>query len=136
MTLTDLKSRPEFVMLTPKQKAFTTAYCSNGADKVAAARTAYPDLKDEDSATATANRCLRQPQIALLVKAFYNRTDETGSKSEALAIIWKRIQAQPEDLLDYLKLYGEWKGFNKPAKPEGEGDTTDYSAAVAALKED
>ena len=137
MNVEELKARPEYVTLAPQQQAFVLAYCTNGADKIAAAHAAYT-TKDDNSALAIANRNLRHTAIRGLVNAFYNRTEETGSKTEALAIIWKKIQdgcgGDPKMLLDYLKLYGVWKGFepDKPAEIETE---TDYEAAVAALKE-
>src|SRR5690348_8225128 len=106
MTLDDLKSRPEFVTLAPQQQAFLVAYCTNGADKLAAAKEAYT-VKNDASAIAIANTNLRHAAIKALVNVFYNRTEETGSKTEALAIIWKQIQACPDAKikLDYLKLY-------------------------------
>lgn len=139
MTVEELKTSPEYVTLTTQQQAFTLAFCTNGADKTGAAKTAY-NAKDDQSALATANRNLRHPAIKGLVNRFYNRTDETGSKTEALAIIWKKIQdgcgGDPKMLLDYMKLYGEWKGF-KPEKPveDPKEDETDYAAALDALKE-
>lgn len=117
MTIADLQARPDFVMLGPQQKDWVTAYCTNGADKIAATEKAYAS-NDSKSALAIANRNLRHAAIRKLITDFYGQTDETGSKSEALAIIWKKIQStsDAEILLDYLKLYGEWKGF-KAEKP-------------------
>ena len=138
MTLEELKTRPEYVTLAPQQKAWIEAYCTNGADRVAAARTAY-EVRDDNSAVAISNRNLRHPAIRALVNLFYDRTEETGSKTEALAIIWKQIQApniDPKVRLDYLKLYGDWKGFT-PEKPANTPpEETDYLAALAAVKGD
>ena len=137
MTLDDLKSRPEFVTLAPQQQAFLVAYCTNGADKLAAAKEAYT-VKTDESGISIANRNLRLPTVKALVNVFYNRTEETGSKTEALAIIWKQIQTltDPKLRLDYLKLFGDWKGFTpEKAAPEAP-EEPDYLAALAAVKGD
>lgn len=112
MTLDELKARPEFVVLGPQQKDFVTVYCTNGAEKIAAAKVAYDTTSDE-SAEAIANRNLRHPAIKSLVKLWYEFSEHTGTKNEALAIIWTQIQSETDAKLklDYLKLYGEWKGF-------------------------
>jgi hypothetical protein len=136
MTVEELKTRPEFVTLAPQQQAFTLAYCTNKADKLAAARMAYT-VKNDQSAIAIADRNLRHPVIKALVNVFYNRTEETGSKVEALAIIWKQIQscADSKMKLDYLKLYGDWMNFStKPDAPLPQ--EPDYLAALAAVKGD
>jgi hypothetical protein len=137
VTVEELKARPEFVTLgTDQQREFVVAYCTNGADRIKAAESAYA-VNDDKSALATANRNLRHPAIKRLITAYYGMTDETGSKTEALAIIWKQIQEcrDPEVMLDYLKLYGEWKGFKaeKPAEEPAE-ETIDWTAKLAAVK--
>jgi hypothetical protein len=135
MTIEDLKSRPEFVTLgTDQQREFVVAYCTNGADRIKAAESAYA-VNDDKSALATANRNLRHPAIKRLITDYYGMTDETGDKTAALAILWKKIQRNDEDLLDCLKLYGEWKGFKaeKPAEEPAE-EAIDWTAKLAAVK--
>lgn len=138
MTIEELKARPEFVTLgTDQQREFVVAYCTNGADKIKAAEVAYA-VNDEKSALATANRNLRHPAIKRLITDYFGMTDETGSKTEALAIIWKQIQkgGDPEIMLDYLKLYGEWKGFKteKPTDEPPKTDSEDWEARLKAVK--
>ena len=126
MTIEDLKTHPAFVTLsTDQQKEWVLAYCTNGADKIKASEAAYA-CNDTASAAAIASRNMRHPEIKKLVDAFYGRIDELGSKKEALAKIWRRIQGCSDDkiLLDYLKLYGDWMGF-KPEKPEPTEAATD-----------
>lgn len=135
MTVEELKARPEYVTLGPQQQQFVVAYCTNGADKLAAAKAAYT-AQNDDSALAIANRNLRHTAIRGLVNAFYNRTEETGSKVEAMAILWKQAQdlnGDPKLRLEYLKFLAELKGWTKTAEPDN--PETDYAAAVAALKE-
>ena len=117
MTLDDLKADPRYVTLPPSRREFVLAYCSNGADKVAAAK-ASSEVTTEESAISKANTVMRDPAVRALVNAFYNRTEDVGSKTEALAIVWKQIQTGGEDLLDYLKLYGEWMGFKSEKGPD------------------
>ena len=126
MTVEELKARPEFVMLAPQQKAFVVAICENGRDKIAAAKAAYT-AKDDRSAEATANRLVRHPKVHKLLKLFYDGIEETGSKDEALAILWKQIQNESDTKLklDALKLYGAWKGFTPDKPEEPSADSTD-----------
>jgi hypothetical protein len=120
MTLEDLKTHPAFITLgTDQQREWVVAYCTNGADKIKATEAAYA-CNDTASAVAIANRNLRHPEIKKLVDAYFGRTDEMGSKKEALAKIWRRANAVGVDdvtFLDYMKLYGDWMGF-KPSKTE------------------
>lgn len=125
MTIDELKKRPEYFNLTPQQKEFVVAYCTNGGDKVAASEAAYA-VNTELSARTNADRCLRHRFIRTLINDYFGLVDDTGDKNQALAIVWKQINSamDPKVLIDYLKLYGEWKGFKddkpKPDTPEPE----------------
>jgi len=138
MTVEELQTRPEFVTLGQQQKEFVTAYCTNGADKIAAAERAYA-VNDKKSAEATANRNLRHPVIRRLINDFYGRTDETGTKSEILHIAWKKVQGgqlDAKELLSYLTFISKLKGFeaDKPAPPEDEPPAEDLTEIESLLK--
>lgn len=141
MTPEQLQTLPEFVTLgSPQLKAFLVAYCTNGADKIAAARSAY-EPKDEKSAITYANRALRHPAVRDLANRFYGRTDELGSRDRALAILWRRINApgvEDKLLLDYLKLWGLWNGLEMakaPAPAQPAVPAADEAAAADILNE-
>lgn len=114
MTIEELKARPEFaVELNDSQRAFVLAICSNGRNKIEAAQASYT-CKDELSAQAIANRNLRHPVMSRLIKDFYGRVDETGSKQEVMAIVWKKIQTgslDPKELLQYMNFLAKLKGW-------------------------
>lgn len=125
MTLDDLKTRPAFVTLsTDQQREFVIAYCSNGADKVKAAEAAYA-VNDTASAQAIANRNLRHPAIKRLVSDFYGQVDETGSRDEFLAILWKNVQKGGEDQLGWATLYMKVKGYQAEKAEPAETPETD-----------
>jgi hypothetical protein len=130
MTIEELKARPDFVTdLNDQQKAFVLALCSNGKNKIEAAKMAYPGQADS-SLQATANRALRHPVIARLVRDFYGRTDETGSKAEVLAIVWKKIQSpglSPAEMLAYLKFQATLKGWDAPKPAKEDEPEADFS---------
>lgn len=139
MTIDELQARPDFVTeLTTQQKQWTVEYCKNGADKVAATKTAYPTLA-EQSIRPTADRLLRHPTIRRIVNDFYERTDETGSKRELSAMLWKRLQkctdGDNETFLKLAALYGKWMGFeaDAPAPPETPEEDAAELAALATL---
>lgn len=141
MTPEKLQTLPEFVTLgSPQLRAFTLEYCTNGADKLAAARKAYGP-KDDENAAAYANRALRNPAVRGLVNQFYGRTDELGSRDAALAILWRRINApgvEDKLLLDFLKLWGLWNGLEMakaPAPAPPAAPTVDDAAADEILKD-
>jgi hypothetical protein len=76
---------------TDQQREWVVAYCTNGADKIKATEAAYA-CNDTASAVAIANRNLRHPAIKRLVNDFYGMVDETGTRDEFLAILWKKVQ--------------------------------------------
>jgi hypothetical protein len=126
MTLEDLQKEPAFVTLsTDQQRAFVVAYCSNGADKVKAAEAAYA-VNDTASAVSIANRNLRHPAIKKLTNDFYGMVDETGTRDEFLAILWKRFRDCTDDKakLGWATLYMKVKGYEAD-KPEPTDSPTD-----------
>src|SRR4051812_4581434 len=122
MTLEDLKTHPAFVTLeSDQQREFVLAYCSNGADGVAAAEAAYA-VNSRASAVAIANRNLRRnPAIKRLVSDFYGMVDETGTKDQFLALVWKKVQGGPgiedKNQLGWANIYMKLKGY-EAEKPE------------------
>lgn len=137
MTIEELKSRPDFVVgLGEQQKDFTVAFCTNGADKLAAAKTAY-NCTTEQSAITTANRALSHPTIKRLVADFYNVTEESGSKEALAALLWKRLNDGNTDQKCWLpiaNLYAEVKGFKTERVP-AEPQETGFRSVNDALKD-
>jgi len=126
MTLDDLKTHPAFVTLgTDQQREFVLEYCRNGADKVKAAEVAYA-VNTQASAVATADRNLRHPAIKRLVGDFFGMVDETGTRDEFLAILWKRFRDCNDDKakLGWATLYMKVKGY-EAGKPEPADSPTD-----------
>lgn len=127
LTIDELKVNPAFVTLaTDQQKRWVVAYCTNGADKVKATEEAYPACNDQASIIATANRLLRHPAVKRLVDDFYGMVDETGTRDEFLAILWKRFRDCNDDKakLGWAQIYMKVKGYEadkpEPAEsPEG-----------------
>ena len=129
MTIEDLKTHPAFVTLsTDQQREWVVAYCTNGADKIKATEAAYA-CNDTNSAAAIANRNLRHPAIKRLVSDFYGQVDETGTRDEFLAILWKRFRDCSDDKakLGWATLYMKVKGYeaDKPEPTESTGDSVD-----------
>lgn len=121
MTLDDLKASPAFVTLnSDQQRQWVLAYCSNGADALEATRTAYPSTKDEAGLVAIANRNKRHPAIKRLISDFYGQTDETGTRDEFLAILWKKVRDTTDDKakLGWATIYMKVKGYETKATPE------------------
>ena len=118
MTLSELQKRPDFVTLsTANQKDFVVAFCSNGADRLAAAHTAHK-CKNDKIAASIANRHLRHPSIKKLVEDFYDKPIDTGDKEQALAMIWKKLQGTlaDKDFVSLMNLYSKIKGFEPPSQ--------------------
>ncbi len=142
MTLNDLKATPQFAALQPKQQAWVVAFCSNGGDAVAAARTSY-SCQDDNSARVIANRNLKHTEMRRLTDAFLKI--EPGSrkftKDELLVRMSKKIAEEKVDdkvLLGLLTLYGKWEGFETekaPAPSEPAVAEPDEAAARELLKE-
>jgi hypothetical protein len=129
MTVEELKAAPAYVTLgTDQQKEWVVAYCSNGADKIKATEAAYA-CNDTASAVAIANRNLRHPAIKRLVNDFYGMTDETGTKDEFLAILWKRFRDCNDDKakLGWASIYMKVKGYEaeKPEPTDSPVDSVD-----------
>jgi hypothetical protein len=129
VTLDELKKHPAFVTLeNEQQKEWVLEYCSNGRDKIAATELAYVS-NNRASANAQANRNLRHPAIKRLVNDFYGMTDETGTKDEFLAILWKRFRDCNDDKakLGWASIYMKVKGYEaeKPEPADSPVDSVD-----------
>lgn len=124
MTLEELKVDPRFITLAPSRREFVLAYCTNGADKVAAAK-ASSDVTTEESAISKANTVLRDPQIRALVNVFYDRTEDIGSLKEALAIIWEEARKNGPDKFKWMSLYCSLRNF-KGALPSEQSEPDLY----------
>jgi hypothetical protein len=129
LTLDDLKTHAAFITLsTDQQREWVVAYCTNGADKIKATEAAYA-CNDTASAVAIANRNLRHPAIKRLVNDFYGMVDETGSRDEFLAILWKRFRDCTDDKakLGWAQIYMKVKGYEaeKPEPADSPVDSVD-----------
>jgi hypothetical protein len=116
MTIEDLKAHPAFVTLaTDQQKEWVLAYCSNGADKFKATTATYAPT-DQASAAAIANRNLRHPAIKRLVNDFYGMVDETGTRDQFLALLWRKVNGCTDDKtqLGWASIYMKVKGYEAP----------------------
>lgn len=136
MTLDALKTQPAFVTLsTDQQREFVLAYCSNGADKIKAAEAAYA-VNDTASAATIANRNLRHPAIKRLVNDFYGQVDETGTRDEFLAILWKRFRDCPDDKakLGWASIYMKVKGYEAEKPDPADSPTDSVDDLVRALE--
>ena len=122
MTVEELKVRPDFVTLrTDQMRDFVLAYCTNGADAIAAAESAYA-VNSKESAVATANRNLSHPAIKRLVDDFYERADEVLSRRELAAIASAQIRAAKDEKvrLDWAKVLINLQGWSDRPAPEPE----------------
>lgn len=138
MTLDDLKAHPAFVTLsTDQQKEWVLAYCSNGADKIKATEAAYA-TNDTASTVAVANRNMRHPAIKRLINDFYGMVDETGTRDEFLAILWKRFRDCTDDKakLGWATIYMKVKGYEaETTAPEAKEESAEsVDALVLALE--
>jgi len=142
MTIEELQKVPEFVTLrTQNLKDFVVAFCTNGADKIAAARTAYPGTKTDEGLSVTADRTLRHPAVKRLIGDYFGQVDETGSRDEFLGILWKKVRdgsgTDDKTQLGWATLYMKVKGYEtkptsstEPPEPEGE----DWVKKLQAVK--
>lgn len=139
MTLDDLKAHPAFVTLESDQlREFVLEYCSNGADGIAAAEKAYA-VNSRASAVATANRNLRRhAAVKRLVSDFYGMVDETGTREQFLAILWKKVQGGPgvddKSQLGWANIYMKVKGYEAEKPDPADSPTDSVDDLVRALE--
>lgn len=140
MTIEDLKAHPAFVTLaTEQQKTWILEYCSNGADKIKATEAAYA-TNDTASTVAVANRNMRHPAIKRLIKDFYGMVDETGTRDEFLALLWKKVQGgsgvDDKTQLGWANIYMKVKGYEaeKAAPPDSNESAESVDDLVLALE--
>jgi hypothetical protein len=119
MKFSDVSKSPQFAQLSEQQRTFISELCSNGWDKVAAAKVAWGH-KDDESAVSQANRAMRNPRVAALL-ALIDPTKSRMTKDEALQLAAKhaRTAEKPADAIKCLQLIGEWEGWSVEPPPGG-----------------
>ena len=123
MTLSDVVANPLYSRLTQQQQAFVTAICTNGNDKLAAAKTAWA-CSDDKSAATMANRALRKPAIAKLVGIYFGERVERITREELLGHLAKRATDANRDdtAFKYFELIAKIEGWlTKPAENDENG---------------
>jgi hypothetical protein len=144
MTLDELKATPQFAALQPQQQAYVVAFCSNGGNDLAAAREAYPKVK-EASLRVIANRNRGHKGIKRLVDTFMGISPALDklTKDELLVDMSRRMknpQIDDKIYLGLVTLYGKWEGFEiKPTPPAAPSEAAvpslEDTAAAELLKE-
>ena len=99
MTLDELKARPDFVMeLGEQQKAFVLAFCSNGADKLAAARTATMPLAELNARLAK--------RLSILVSRDSTKEERHRTLRSTIAWSYDLLDAREAAVFGSLSVFG------------------------------
>ena len=131
MTQTDkeklelIEGHPDYLALTPKQRAFLRTYLETAGDKRAAFAASGYNAKNDNSREAFTARLLTNPNIRSLIQEYFGFGDLKSQlqKDEMLGILSKEIRRAHDKevslvyFIPLLRLYTEIKGWVTPPKP-------------------
>jgi isopropylmalate/homocitrate/citramalate synthase len=132
LTFEEVAKSPQFNKLSVQQRKFIEELCTNGWDRIDAARVAYPNCSTEASLAAAANKVMRNEQVKAVI-ALIDPTKVRMTREEALEIAAKHVRAaeKPADAFKGLELIAEWEGWaHAPTTaPTESGETDIYEQA-------
>lgn len=134
MTGPEVFQSPQFAQLSIQQRTFLKEMCSNGWDKLEAAKKAW-NCKNENSANAQANRAMRHPVISQLI-ALIDPAKSRMTKDEALQLAAKHARTATEvaDVVKCLQLIDKWEGWSAAPPPPDPAESGDIYKMAEAIE--